>query len=335
MEQTVGIMGWGTSFPEGIMDAAEIAERSGIPVDVIRDKFGVNQKPVASGDETTAYLGLEAARKAIKKAGIEASEIDIVIWNGGQQKDYPCWLAGLKIAEDIGAVNAWSFDMEAMCGSMMVGMEVAKSLLLGNARYRTVLLVSGYRNGDFVSFDVPATSFMFDIGAGGSAMIIRKGYEKNLILGTAFKGDGSFSEECIVPVGGTKKWPMTASDVENLHFEIPDPDLFKKKLGERTLPNFFEVIAESMKQSGFEEDDIDYLAILHFKKSTHDYILEHLKLSDNQTTYLDQYGHIGQNDQIISLEEGLKAGKIKNGDKIVMVGAGIGFVWASAVVQWG
>lgn len=335
MEQSVGIMGWGTSFPEGRMNAAEIAELSGIPENVIRDKFGVEQKPVAAGDETTAFLGLEAARKAIAKAGIDAAEIDIVIWNGGQHKDYPCWLAGLKIAEDIGAVNAWAFDMEAMCGSMMVGMEVSKSLLLGNQRYKTVLLVSGYRNGDFVSFDVPSTSFMFDIGAGGSAMVIRKGYEQNRILGTAFKGDGSFSEECIVPVGGTKKWPMETSDVDRLHFEIPDPDTFKRKLGERTLPNFFKVIAESMKQSGFEENDVDYLAILHFKKSTHDYILDYLKLTDEQTTYLNQYGHIGQNDQIISLEEGLKAGKIKDGDKIVMVGAGLGFVWASAVVQWG
>jgi 3-oxoacyl-[acyl-carrier-protein] synthase-3 len=112
-------------------------------------------------------------------------------------------------------------------------------------------------------------------------------------------------------------------------------DGFKKKLGERTLPNFYHVIREAQRKAGLREDQIDYLAILHFKRSTHDLVLKDLGLSENQTTYLDEYGHIGQNDQIISLEEGLRAGKIKAGDNVVMVGAGLGFVWAAAVVRWG
>ncbi|MFP4151486.1 MAG: 3-oxoacyl-[acyl-carrier-protein] synthase III C-terminal domain-containing protein, partial [Alkalispirochaeta sp.] len=108
-----------------------------------------------------------------------------------------------------------------------------------------------------------------------------------------------------------------------------------KKLGARTLPNFYHVIREALHKSGLSEAEIDYLAILHFKRSTHHLVLEELGLSDEQTTYLDQYGHIGQNDQIISLEEGLRSGRISDGDIIVMVGAGIGFVWASAVIRWG
>jgi 3-oxoacyl-[acyl-carrier-protein] synthase-3 len=63
--------------------------------------------------------------------------------------------------------------------------------------------------------------------------------------------------------------------------------------------------------------------------------LEELNISPEKTTYLDEYGHIGQNDQIISLEIGLKNNKVKDGDIIVMVGAGLGFVWASSVIQWG
>ncbi len=334
-EQSVGIMGWGTYFPETMMTAAEIGNKSGIPEEVIREKFGVKQKPVPGPGDTTSRMGLEAARRAMDMAGIDPGEIDILIWNGGQHKDYPCWLAGLKVADEIGAVNAWSFDMEAMCGSMMVAMEVARSLMVAGENYNTVLLVSGYRNGDLIDYTVPETSFMFDIGAGGSAMILRKGWEKNIIMGTAFKGDGSFSEDCVVEVGGTSSWPMKPADADAYHFTIGDVEGFKRKLGEKTLPNFFKVIRSALKKSGLSQNEIDYLAILHFKKSTHLHILNELELTDEQTTYLDEYGHIGQNDQILSIEEGLKAGKIKPGNNIVLVGAGIGFVWAAAAVRWG
>jgi 3-oxoacyl-[acyl-carrier-protein] synthase-3 len=143
-------------------------------------------------------------KDAIAMAGIDPKEIDIVIWNGAQHKDYLNWLAGLHVAREIGADNAWSFDMEAMCGSMMAGMEVARSLMIANENYRTVLLVSGYRNGDMVNYDVKETSFMYDIGAGGAAMILRQGLcGRNRIVGTAFRGDGSFSTDCVVKAGGS------------------------------------------------------------------------------------------------------------------------------------
>jgi 3-oxoacyl-[acyl-carrier-protein] synthase III len=331
----IGIAGFGTYTPPGRLTAAEIAEKSGIPEDVIREKFGVQEKPIPGPEDTTSAMGIKAARTAIEQAGVSPEEIDIVIWNGAQHKDYPNWLAGLKVAHKLGAHRAWSFDMEAMCGSMMAGMEVARSLMVANERYKTVLLVSGYRNADMIDFDVKETSFMFDIGAGGAAVVLRAGHEENELVATSFKGDGSFSEDCVVPVGGSAKWPPQPEDVAHMHFEVRDVDSFKKKLGERTLPNFYYVIDDALAQAGLTRAQIDYLAILHFKRSTHELVLKDLELTSEQTTYLEHYGHIGQNDQIISLEEGLAAGKIRNGSTIVMVGAGLGFVWAAAVVRWG
>ena len=94
------------------------------------------------------------------------------------------------------------------------------------------------------------------------------------------------------------------------------------------MPNFYWVIRESLKRSDRTEKDIGYLAILHFKRSAHNAVLEELGVSEDRTTYLEDCGHLGQNDQVFSIELGLKAGKIKDGDTIVMVGAGLGFVWA-------
>ncbi|WP_459994930.1 3-oxoacyl-ACP synthase, partial [Marinitoga arctica] len=334
-EMNVGIMGIGTYTPETFITAEEISKKSKIPIEVIKEKFGILKKPIPGTKDTTSYMGIQAAKKAIENAGISSDEIDLVIWNGAQHKDYPCWLAGLKVADEINAKNAWSFDMEAMCGSMMSGMEVARSMMIANEDINTVLLVSGYRNGDLIDYSIKETSFMFDIGAGGAAMILRKNYNKNVILGTAFKGDGSFSEDCIVEVGGTKKWPMEKEDVNRLHFVVKNGEKFKKKLKEKTMPNFYYVIDKSLEKSKLRRKDIDYLAILHFKRSAHYAVLDELGLTENQTTYLEEYGHIGQNDQILSIELGLKSGKIKDGDNIVMVGAGLGFVWAAATVKWG
>ncbi|HPD39488.1 MAG TPA: 3-oxoacyl-ACP synthase [Mesotoga infera] len=332
----VGIAGIGTYIPDRYMTAKELSEATNIPEDVIALKFGVKRKPIPGIGDTTSRMGIEAAKKALQNANTDPMDVDLLIWNGAQHKDYPCWLAGLKVAEAIGAKRAWSFDMEAMCGSMMAGMDIAKSIMLARDDVNTVLLVSGYRNVDLINLKNPATSFMLDIGASGAAVVLKKNHDRNVVLSSAFKGDGSFSEDCVVPVGGSMKWPMESGDVARYSFDVTgDAADFKKRLGEKTMPNFYAVIRESLQKSGYSQNDIDYLAILHFKKSAHFAVLEELGLGEDQSTYLDEYGHLGQNDQILSIELGLASGKIKDGDLIVMVGAGLGFVWAATTVKWG
>ena len=331
----VGIRGFGTYLPETVMTAREIGNATGVPEDIVVKKFGVIQKPVPGPHETPSWMATEAARKALDSAGLDGGDIDLVIWNGSQHKDYPCWLAGLKVADSIGAERAWSFDMEAMCGSMMAGLDVAKSMMIAKPKLNRVLLVSGYRNLDLINPKVKETRFMLNLGASGAAVVLEKDYNRNTVLGSSFKGDGSFSEDCIVPVMGARSWPPSSGDEKAVHFKVRDSDAFKKNLSERTLPNFFEVIDESLDESNLSRSDIDYLAILHLKRSAHDAVIKELGLDNVQTTYLDNYGHLGQNDQIVSMELGLAEQKIGDGSTIVMVGAGLGFVWASTVVKWG
>ncbi|MCX7024739.1 MAG: 3-oxoacyl-ACP synthase [Spirochaetes bacterium] len=332
----IGIIGHGIYLPSTYMSAAELARATGVPEDVVACKFGVRRKPVAGPEDSTAEMGLKAARAALADAKLDGSAVDLVIWCGAQHKDYPCWLAGLYVSEKIGATKAWSFDMEAMCGSMMVALDVARSLMLAREDLGTVLLVSGYRNNDLIDLADPATRFMMDIGSGGAALVLRKNAGRNAVLASAFRGDGSFSELCVVPVLGSRAWPPQPADAARPFFKVPDAEAFKSKLAERTFPNFYAVIREALRRSGKpEKGGIDYLAILHFKKSAHDAVLAELGLRPEQTTYLDEYGHIGQNDQVLSLELGLAAGKIRDGSTVVFVGAGLGFVWASTVIAWG
>jgi 3-oxoacyl-[acyl-carrier-protein] synthase-3 len=82
-------------------------------------------------------------------------------------------------------------------------------------------------------------------------------------------------------------------------------------------------------------EDIRYLAILHMKKSAHDYVLGELGLSQEQSIYLHEYGHIGQIDQILSLELAAQQGTIQTGDLVVLVSAGIGYAWGATTLKWG
>ena len=202
MADHVGIIGIGTYIPRKRLTASDLAAASGLPEDVVASKFGVLGKPVAGPDEPTSELGYLAALEALRDADVEGGELDLVIWCGAQHKDYPCWLAGLSVAHRLGAERAWSFDMEAMCGSMMVALDVAKSLMLVREDVRTALLVSGYRNNDLIDPAEPSTRFMLDVGSGGAACVLRKNAGRNAILSSAFRGDGSFSEMCVVPGPG-------------------------------------------------------------------------------------------------------------------------------------
>lgn len=331
----IGIAGIGIYLPPKRMTAGDLAAATGVPEDVIAQKFGIIAKPIAGPEDSTADMGYKAAIEALRDSGTQGGDLDLVIWCGAQHKDYPCWLAGLSVANRLGAKNAWSFDMEAMCGSMMAALDVAKSLMLVRDDLSTVLLVSGYRNNDLIDLSYPPTRFMMDIGSGGSACVLKKNLGKNVVLSSAFKGDGSLSEMCVVPVLGSKAWPPEPEHAAKASFVVPDEAAFKARLSEVTMPNFYAVIREALRKSGLTEKDIDYLAILHFKRSAHKAALAELGLESEQSTYLENYGHIGQNDQLLSITLGLETGKIRDGSRIVLVGAGLGFVWASTVVRWG
>lgn len=329
-----GIVGIGTYIPNNYLTAKELSDISKIPENIIVEKFGIKKKIIPGDNDTTCKMAINAAMNAIQNAEINPIDIDLVLWVGDQQKDYPSWVASNKIAENIGAKNSVGIDISSMCGSMLSGIEIAMSMLIANKKYKTVLLVSGSRLCDLVNLELPETAFMMNFGAGGAAIIIQKDYNQNVILGSSFLSDSSLSDQCVIEYGGTKNWPIKEEHLKKMHFTIKDSLKFKE-LMDATSSNFEIVIKEALLNSHININSIDYLAILHMKRSTHKSILEKFNLDESKTTYLEQYGHVGQNDQILSLELGLNSGKIKNGNIVVLVGAGLGFIWGATVIKWG
>ena len=198
----------------------------------------------------------------------------------------------------------------------------------------TILSAGGYRNGDLVDYQNPRSRLLLNLSAGGGALVLRKNYAHNHVLSTAIKVDGAFSLDVIVPVGGTVA-PLTGENRADFRLDVPDPEGMKQRLDVHSMRNFLAVIDEALAKSGHARTDIDFLNILHMKRSAHEFVLRELGLHGEQAVYLDEYGHMGQQDQSLAIKLGLQSGKLKPGDLMVMVAAGIGYTWTASVVQWG
>ena len=332
----IGILSTGTYLPEEYVTGKQIAQLAGIPVQVVEEKMGIKKKYVPGRNDHTCEMGIIAAKRAIAKAGINPMDIDLVIYIGEEHKEYPLWTAGIKLQQEVGALNAWAFDVALRCGTTVMALKVAKSLMIADPEIKTVLLAGGYRNVDFIDYQNPRTRFMYNLGAGGGAILLKKDHCENVLLETELITDGSFSEDVVVVAGGTKN-PMTKETLEQRlnMLDVLDPEGMKLRLEQKSMNNFLRVIRESVRKSGYLVSDIAYLAILHMKKSAHEYVLKELGLSHEQSIYLEDYGHIGQIDQILSLELALKEGKVKDGDLVVLVSAGIGYAWGATTIKWG
>lgn len=332
----IGIVSTGLYLPQDYITGKEIAEKASIPAHVVEEKMGIKKKYVPGPDDHTCEMGIKAAKQAIKTAGIHPMEIDVVIYIGEEHKEYPLWTAGIKLQEEVGALNAWAFDVALRCGTTVMALKVAKSLMIADSTIQTVLLAGGYRNGDFIDYQNPRTRFMFNLSAGGGAILLKRDHKENILLETELLTDGSFSEDVVVVSGGTKN-PITKEAIDQRlnMLDVLDPEGMKQRLEQKSMANFLKVIRESVRKSGYKVGDISFIAMLHMKKSAHEYVLKELGLSHQQSIYLEDYGHIGQIDQILSLELAVKDGKVKEGDIVVLVSAGIGYAWGASTIKWG
>jgi len=334
----VGIVGTGIYIPETFITGKEISEKTqGVwSEEAVVDKLGIRKKPVPGLQDGTQEMGALAALDVLKNTGIDPLDIDVILCVGEEWKEYPLTTSALYIQDRIGAKNAWGIDLANRCCTTVSTMKIAKDMLMSDESINTILIAGGYRNGDFVDYTDKNMSMMYNLGAGGGAIILKKNYNKNLLLGSHVIADGSLARTAGVEIGGICN-PITNSNSEEAYksLRLMDAKKMKERLNEVSMPNWYKCIDESLRKANLQRSDIDYLAILHMKRSGHVGMLEELGLSEDQTIYLEDYGHIGQIDQILSLHLAQKEGKVKDGSVVAMVAAGIGYVWAANVIKWG
>ena len=212
--ETVGILGLGVYLPEGRMSAKEIADATqGVwSEQAIVDKLGIVQKTMPAPSDGTQEMGALASLKAIENAGIDPKDIDVILCFGEEWKEYPLTTSALYIQDRIGAVNAWGIDVQNRCCTSVTALKMAKDMLIADEEIDTILVCGGYRNGDFVDYTDKNMSMMYNLSAGGGALILRKGLKKNLLLGSHIISDGSLARTAGVEIGGTAENNVALKD---------------------------------------------------------------------------------------------------------------------------
>lgn len=330
----VGIKKIGLYVPDTIQDYRFIANASDIPEDVILNKFGIKQRHKALTDETVSDLAIKAAMRALKDE--KAEEIDLVVYCGSEYKDYYLFNMAAKIQYEIGAVNANAFEIHSLCSAGVLSLKILKGMMLADESLKKVLLVSASKETDLVDFTNLKSRFMFNFGDGAAAVLLERNLGRNVILETHMITAGKFSESVAVyDVGSVHFNSGKNITIENCKLDVNDPDTMKQELDVISLNNFIEVMKLSLDKSGYDEENVDFVAPIFMKKSMLNMILKEFSLTDQQSFILEDYGHCQSADAFIALVEGEKLGRLKPGDIAVLLGAGTGYTWAATTVKWG
>jgi len=339
----MGIVSTGTWFPETYITAAEIAEQSGMPEWVVREKLGIERKFEADPRDHPNEMAVRAARRAIERAGIDPLEIDVVLSTTEEWREYLLWTTAVDIAHEIGATRAWGLDIHARCVTTIAALKLARSLMAGDPAIDTVLIAGGYAISHFIDLGDVNTSFLFNIGAGAGALIVKRDWPENRVKGIHLIADGAMSRHVIVPASGTVQHPTDAAVAQGgFKFRLVEPEAMKARLGAVSIDNWLECVDRALENSGTRPDgrpytrsDIDFFNMSLVKPSAHREMLEHLGLTGEQSVYISDIGHIGEQDAIINIEVGIEQGRLKPGDTMAVIAAGIGYVWGGAIVEWG
>ena len=332
----VGIAATAAYLPERWMTAAEVAELSGIPEQVVIEKFGLRGKHIAAPDEHVSDLSVAAATRLLGEQDVDPASIDMVMYFGSMWKDYAVWQVSPLIAHHLGCVNAQTIEFDNVSMGTPMALRVARGLLTAEPERRTALLVAASRESYLLDYGNERSRFMFNFGDGAVAGLLVADADRNLVLGSHSITDGSFALQVRVPAGGSVEpaWAPTAGD--GRHFlDVADPSEMKEGLDDVSLPNFVRAARGAVERSGARLEDVSYLCGVHMKRSMHEALLAALGIEADRAAYLDDTGHMSGVDPLLGLDRAVRAGKVGDGDLVLLLAAGTGYTWAATAVRWG
>jgi 3-oxoacyl-[acyl-carrier-protein] synthase-3 len=326
----IGLAATASYLPERWMSAAEVAAASGIPEQVVVEKFGLRGKHIAAEDEHVSDLSVAAGERLFEESGIDPAGVDIVMYFGSMWKDYAVWQAAPWIAHRLGCANAYAVEYDNVSCGAPVALRVARDMLVAEDELRTVLLVGACRESYLLDYENVRSRFMFNFGDGAVAALLSKDVPRNELLGCHGITDGSLSLQVKVPRGGS----VHAND-GYAFLDVADPAAMKERLDATSLENFVRVAEGALARSGATLADVSYLCALHTKRSMHDALLAALGVPAERAAYLDDTGHMSGVDSLLALDRAARAGEVGSGDLVLLLAAGTGYTWAASVVRWG
>jgi|TARA_B110000003_G_scaffold173731_2_gene173339 3-oxoacyl-[acyl-carrier-protein] synthase-3 len=324
----VTIAGTGSYLPEKILtndDLSKIVETSD---EWIVTRTGIKERRIAGEGESTSHLGSKAAEKALEQAGMAAEDLDLIIV-ATITPDTLTPATACYVQQQLGATEAVAFDISAACSGFLYAMKIAKRMIESGA-FENALIVGAEKLSAFVNWEDRTTCVLFGDGAGAAVLRASKEGEGR-ILATDIGTDGKQTHILNIPGGGSA-CPITSDNAGDglASFAMLGKEVFKHAV--TRMKNSANLVIE---RAGLEPDDIAVVIPHQANLRIIDAIASRLAVpNDRVFVNLHKYGNTSAAAIAIALDEAHREGKMKRGDKIVMVAFGAGLTWAAAAIEW-
>ncbi len=322
------IIGTGSYAPEKVLtndDLAKLVETSDA---WIVERTGIKQRHVAAPDEAASDLALKAAIRALEMAATRPEEIDLIIV-GTISADLPMPAAAAFLAHKLGATKAFAFDLSAACAGSLFGMSVASQYIQTGA-IRRALVVGVEVLTRIVDWEDRNSCVLFGDAAG--ALVLGPSPDENRgILSTHLHTDGSQTDILCIRGGGSK----TPFSEEVLKQKLHKVSMNGREVFKFAVRALTEAVKEALSHNGVTADSVAHVIAHQANIRIIDAVLERLSIPRSKAWLnIDRYGNTSSASLPITLDEAVRAGRLKEGDLIAMMAIGAGMSWGSGMLRW-
>lgn len=327
MPRYAHIVGWGKYTPANTVTNNDLAKTVDTDDEWIRERTGIAQRRIATAKESTALMAVHAAREALEAADVSPNTIELVIV-ATVTPEYPFPATACLVQDAIGADHAGAFDLEAGCSGFVYALTTAAGMIR-SGMYNTILVIGAETLSRVVDWNDRATCVLFGDGAG--AVVLQGSDQPGGVLGSVLGSDGSGGELLIIPGGGARN-PAGAETVTSKMHTIKMNGREVYRFATRVMVQASKQVAS---QVGWPLEDIDLFIPHQANSRIIESAVKSLKLSQDKVFLnVQNYGNTSAASIPIALCEAIDAGRLKPGDRVVMVGFGAGLTWASCAIKW-
>ncbi len=292
----------------------------------ITSRTGIKERRMLKDDTLgTSYLAIQAANDLIAKANLNPLEIDLVIV-ATVTPDLPVAATAVYVASQIGATNAFAYDLQAACSGFLYGMSTA-SAFIASGKYKKVLLIGADKMSSIIDYTDRATCIIFGDGAG--AVLFEPNSEGLGVQDEYLRSDGAGREFLKIEAGGSLLPPSIETVTNRQHFVFQDG----KTVFKWAVSNMADVCELMMKRNELSHDDIQWLAAHQANKRIIDATSSRMGLEESKVLMnIERYGNTTSATLPLLLFDFEK--KLKKGDNIIFTAFGGGFTWGAIYLKW-
>jgi 3-oxoacyl-[acyl-carrier-protein] synthase III len=321
------VTGWGRYAPAQVLTNADLERMVDTSDEWIVSRTGIRERRVAAAHETTASMAAVAGLRAIRTAGLEPDDIDLILL-ATLTPDYWMPSTAALVKEAIGNSRAAAFDVMAACSGFVYAFSTAQAYIAGGTA-RHVLVIGAELLTRFLDYSDRSTCILFGDGAG--AVVVSASDEPGGALGVELTTEPQGAYMIWLPAGGAKAPPSPGTIARGEHFVRMEGNA-TYRFATKTMAT---TALESIRKSGLEPGDIDLFIPHQANIRIIEAVAKGLDLPmEKMFVNLDKYGNTSAASVPIALAEAVNEGRVKVGDNVTIVAFGAGFTSGAVTMEW-